>query len=101
MSVSFNKNIYLINHVSAEALIIERVIPSGTNSSSSSFCVHFSHLRYLPESQIQKFFLFIQTNSFINFTCLNPVLLSQASSKWVSVNTASRGIDPVIVIKRK
>ena len=30
---------------------------------------------YLPNSQIQKNFLFIQTNSFIIFTCPNPVLL--------------------------
>ena len=30
---------------------------------------------YMPESKIQKNFLFIQTNYFIIFTCQNPVLL--------------------------
>ena len=30
---------------------------------------------YLPESQIKKKIIFIQTNSFINFTCPNPVFL--------------------------
>ena len=30
---------------------------------------------YLPESQILTKILFIQANSFIIFTCLNPVLL--------------------------
>jgi hypothetical protein len=39
---------------------------------------------YLPESQIWKIFLFIQTNSFIIFTCPNPVLLVRALGKWVS-----------------
>ena len=42
---------------------------------------------YLPESQIYKKFLFIQTNSFIIFTCLNPVLLFWASGKWASTKT--------------
>ena len=43
---------------------------------------------YLPESQIQKKFLFIQTNSFIIFTCPNPVLLVLAQTKWISTKSA-------------
>ena len=39
---------------------------------------------YLPESQIMKKFLFIQTNSFIIFTCPIQFYLSWASGKWVS-----------------
>jgi hypothetical protein len=35
----------------------------------------FIFFTYLPESQIYKKFLFIQTDSFTIFTCPNPVLL--------------------------
>jgi len=38
---------------------------------------------YLPESQFLKIFLFFQTNSFIIFTCRNPVLLVQGFEQVV------------------
>ena len=42
---------------------------------------------YSPESQIQKRFLFIETNSFIIFTCPIQFYLSQALGKCVSAKT--------------
>ena len=40
-----------------------------------------------PKVKLRKKFLFIQTNSFIIFTCPNPVWLVQASGMWVSIKT--------------
>ena len=45
---------------------------------NSVFALIFFTYMYLPESQIYKKCLFIQTNSFIIFTCPNPVLLVPA-----------------------
>ena len=44
------------------------ILPLSTDKLYHSFT-------YLPKSQIQTNFLFIQTNSFIIFTCQNPVFL--------------------------
>ena len=44
-------------------------------------------LRYLPESQIYKNVLFIETNSLLIFICPNPVLVVRALGKWVSMKT--------------
>ena len=44
-----------------------------------SLCLNFFHLLVRkPKAKFRKCFLFIQKNSFIIFTCLNPVLLVPA-----------------------
>ena len=44
-------------------------------STPFSLCLNFFHLHVLARKPNYFFFLFIQTNSFIIFTCPNPVLL--------------------------
>jgi hypothetical protein len=51
-----------------------------THNLLCSLCLHFFTL---PGNV-----LFIQTNSFIIFTCPNSVLIVPVSGKWVSVKTA-------------
>ena len=54
---------------------------------SNSLCLNF-FFAYLPESQILKIFLFIQTNSFKNSLVQIQFYLYRASDKWVSEKTA-------------
>jgi len=53
-----------------------------------SLCLIF-FLPTCPKAKIRKFYLFIQTNSFIIFICPNPVLLvmgfRQVAPEWVIV----------------
>ena len=51
-----------------------------------SLCLNFSSTHM--KAKFRKKNLFIPTNSFIIFTCPNPVLLVPASGKWVNAKTA-------------